>query len=322
MSRIASILGAWLYWPVTLLCAGTAGFFLARAAVGFFSIPVPAPVLPVIERPSAAPVENEKAQVPWPALFGTEPPPPPPEAPPPPPPDVPPPPPPPKELVLNYSLKGLIAGAGDGWAILSDGATDNLVQIGDLAPGGEKVIAITAQGVELGKDGLTALVTFAPALAQQTDTEPQPEAEITAVNTETGEPVVVSQEQSTATEDQVPPPIQQAATRPLPQVTLKLSEFQGERLARIITRAGGVAETELDDGSKALEILWVRNGLLYDRMGLKKGDKVKTINGQPIVEAQGSIEIFQALVRAREFEILLIRNGTLRSLKIEVQNAD
>ena len=215
------------------------------------------------------------------------------------------------ELVVNYVLTGLIAGANDGWAILNDGTSDQLLQVGDTLSGGEIITKITAQGAELEKDGLTALVGFVPAGSSAAPPGTQGAPLMTASNG--GPPTNVAP---------LPPQVTFAPIiRPLPAITLNLKDFAGERMAQIFTRAGGIAETQLKDGTSALEILWVRNGLLYDRISLKQGDKITTINGQPIVQAQSSVDIFQALIQARSFEIELVRNNALRSLKIEVQDA-
>lgn len=309
MIAFISGLSRWVYGPVTLLIAVLAGFFVSSAALHLSAVPPPAPEMPEVSVPAARlPDEVERAG--WPDLFGaplppaaTTPPPPEPAAPPP-----------PSKLVVSYVLKGLIAGTKESWAILGDATSDQLVRVGDMTSGGEKVIAITAQGVELGKDGLTVLVTFVPVDATA------PPNKVAAATVDTGEPSNVSdgdgQDIST---DQGGPALY---IRPLPVVKLRLSEFKGERLARVITRAVGVAETQLEDGTSVLEILWVRNGLLYDRISLKQGDKIKTINGRPVVQAQSSVEILQALIMARSFEIELVRNDVLRSLKVEVQDAD
>ena len=272
------------------LAAAVAGYGLVALAL-VLAAPDPAPAaLP--ERPTPAmskAVAAPQEQIAWAPLFGTA-------APDPPPPrDTPP------RIVSNYVLKGLVAaGKGAGWAIVADGQSETLLRPGDIMPGQETVVSIDAQGVLIEMDGVQSLISF-------------DDAERT---------LVAAAPADTVTEDSpIPAQAHESPARPLSAVRIDVADFAGQKLGDIITRAGGIANTTTRDGQQALEILWVRNGLLYDKLGLRKGDKILTINGQSVVGIQNSASLASELLNAKKFDLTLMRAGVLRSLHIEAQFA-
>lgn len=271
------------------LAAALAGYgLIALALVSTAPDPAPAALPERSVLAVSKTVATPQEQIAWAPLFGTA-------APDPPPKDTPP------RIVSNYVLKGLVAaGKGTGWAIVADEQSETLLRPGDTMSGQETVVSISAQGVLIEKDGVQSLISF-------------DNAERTLVAAAPADAVME--------DSSIPAPARESLARPLSAVRIDVANFAGQKLGDIITRAGGIANTTTQDGQQALEILWVRNGLLYDKLGLRKGDKILTINGQSVVGIQNSASLASELLNAKKFDLTLMRAGVLRSLHIEAQIA-
>ena len=181
----------------------------------------------------------------------------------------------------TYILKGLVAGGTSGWAILSGGDGDRMVAVNDTLDDGSLVVAITPDGVEIETDEGRRIVGFS---ADQTDIVAGP----------------------------VPPAVPLVAQ----SSTLSLKELREGDFRRMLALAGGVKVIDLGDGALAQQIIWVRNGRLYDRIGLREGDTILTINGIPAGDTDSIMAAVPDLLTKREFELVVSRAGARMTLEV------
>ncbi|PIE13743.1 MAG: hypothetical protein CSA68_11550 [Rhodobacterales bacterium] len=191
----------------------------------------------------------------------------------------------------SYQLKGLVAGRGRSWAIVSGKEGDTLVHKGDQLPGGEQVVRIDDKGVWITQAGKEQLIDF------ETDPDqsaPQP----AAAQAFAGNPEA---------------PLQMKAD-------LALADFRGRDFWRVLAGAGGIKIVEISEGVMAQEILWVRNGQLYDSIGLQGGDVVVSLNGIPAGDTDALMSAMPKLLGQRQFELEIIRAGAVRTITVDVKD--
>ena len=191
----------------------------------------------------------------------------------------------------NYQLRGLVAQAGSGWALIGDGARDTLVRPGDVLSAGETVVEIRSDGVLLQSDSGPRLIAFSA--------EPDITAATGAVSSDS--PVSVR------------PPTGMTETRNVPLASLRDQDFR-----TAVARAGGMDRVNLPGGGSALRVLWVRKGQLYDKVGLRQGDVVTAINGMATADTDTIMAGLGTLLQQREFLLDLVRGGRSVALKVIV----
>lgn len=182
----------------------------------------------------------------------------------------------------DFSLKGLVAGGDSGWAIVSATEGDHLVSVGSVLPGGAEVVAIDPDGVRILLDGKDFLISF-----DEEEQAPVAAAPVVAV-----------------------PVVQNA--------TLSLTELRNDGFQRSLGLAGGSKVVDQGNGHLAQQILWVRNGRLYDKVGLQKGDILLTLNGVPAGDMKALTEAAPKLLRERVFDLEFLRAGARMTLKVQI----
>lgn len=251
------------------------------------TLPPPASLLPALpELAWTGPAPTGQAVQPraWPALFGTMPEPvaAEPEAPPP-------------AFTTDLVLKGLISAAGGGWAILGDGAAERLVRAGDDLGDGIVVAAIDADGVTLARGEAQLVLRFE-------ETAPVPVAAAPAPG-------------ETA-------PAATGAAAPVKSVELDISGLDRRDLKRLLARAGGISSADLDDGTPVLDVLFVRPGQLYDRIGLRQGDRLISLNGVALGDDDAILAAGSDLLAAKRYTIDLIRDGRRMAVAVDLVTHD
>ena len=189
----------------------------------------------------------------------------------------------PPEPSPDYTLKGVVAYGKRGWAIVAFPDGDQLVNFGSVLPDGATVVAIEPDGVVIERDGKRYVIGFAK-----------------------GDAVVA------AGSDQPAPPSL------LHRSTLSLSELRQGDFRRMLGLAGGSRIVDMGDGALAQQIVWVRNGRLYDRIGLRNGDTILTINGVPAGDMDALMAAVPKLLRQRQFELVLIRAGARLTVEVVI----
>lgn len=202
-------------------------------------------------------------------------------------PDQPAPPPPPKPR-LNYDLVGLVANDGpDSWAFVRGPSMEKLVRVGDTLEGGEKVVNIDAQGVWIARSDADDAVQVIGFKAS-TDTT------------------------FAALLGSLPAEPQQAE--------ITMDAFSGRDIRRVLGRAGSVRMVQPEGGSgdKFPQILWVREGQLYDLIGLKRGDTVLRVNGYSVGDPETLANAREIINNTNEFAIEILRGGQPQTITVRI----
>lgn len=189
----------------------------------------------------------------------------------------------PPEPSPDYTLKGVVADGKRGWAIVAFPDGDQLVNFGSILPDGSKVVVIEPDGVVIERDGKRYAIGFAKDDAVVKPGANQPG----------------------------PPPRHHSST-------LSLSELRQGDFRRMLGLAGGSRIVDMGDGALAQQIVWVRNGRLYDRIGLRDGDTILTINGVPAGDMDALMAAVPKLLRQRQFELVLIRAGARLTVEVMI----
>lgn len=184
----------------------------------------------------------------------------------------------------KYRLVGLVAGGKDAWAIMTASDGDVLVRVGDRLIGGERVIEIEANGVWIDRDDKRALIRF-----EETANEMMAR--------------IMSNGAVEADSAEVP-----------------LSAFSGRDMRRVLGRAGSVRMVAANggQGEKFPEILWVREGQVYDLIGLQRGDMVLRVNGYSVSDPENLANAAQILRSADEFAVDILRKGQRRTITVKI----
>lgn len=196
-----------------------------------------------------------------------------------------PPPPPPTQ---QYFLKGLLVRKTGSWAVLADPSGEYIVKIDETLEDGSRVARIDRHGVTLERDGVLSLVIFG-------DAPPDRQEPAGAARTSDDLASIVTR-----------------------KTQLDLTGLDPHELRRIIARAGAIEQIETADGEKALDLLWIRNGQLYDKLGLQAGDRILRINGIEAGDEQALLGAGERLLRGTSYRIDLLRNGDRHTVEVEV----
>ncbi len=116
-------------------------------------------------------------------------------------------------------------------------------------------------------------------------------------------------------------PMVAAELAPAPAVqsaSLSLSALRDDGFQRSLGLAGGSKIVDQGNGNLAQQIMWVRNGRLYDKVGLRKGDIILTLNGVPAGDIDALRQAAPELLRQRDFELELLRAGARMTLKVQI----
>jgi general secretion pathway protein C len=189
----------------------------------------------------------------------------------------------PPKKVEKYRLIGLVADGAAGWAILSASDGDQIVRKGDRLIGGETVLAIEGEGVRIERDGAPVLIAFEETREEMFNRI----VGGTAVETETDLPVSV---------------------------------FAGRDMRRVLGRAGSIRMIAPNGGRGDLvpEILWVREGQLYDLIGLKRGDVVLRVNGYSVSDPETLENAKAILGESDQFAVEILRAGQRRTITVRI----
>lgn len=189
----------------------------------------------------------------------------------------------PPKKVETYRLIGLVADGAAGWAILQATDGDRIVREGDRLIGGETVLAIEGEGVRIERGGEPVLIAF-----EETREE--------MFNRIVGGGVVET------------------------EADLPVSAFAGRDMRRVLGRAGSIRMISPNGGRGDLvpEILWVREGQLYDLIGLKRGDVVLRVNGYSVSDPETLENAKAILDESDEFAVEILRAGQRRTITVRI----
>jgi general secretion pathway protein C len=98
------------------------------------------------------------------------------------------------------------------------------------------------------------------------------------------------------------------------------SLFAGRDMRRVLGRAGSVRMVAPHGGQGELvpEILWVREGQVYDLIGLREGDKVLRVNGHAVLDPDMLSRAQAMIADAEELAIEILRAGQRRTITVRI----
>jgi len=91
-----------------------------------------------------------------------------------------------------------------------------------------------------------------------------------------------------------------------------------DNLPLLLTQARAVPYFK-DGKSIGLRLFAIKNGSLYDKVGLKNGDILKSINGQSLGDISQAMKLFERLREDRDVVLELERNRTPRKVRYRIQ---
>lgn len=184
----------------------------------------------------------------------------------------------------RYKLIGLVAGGERGWAIMGASDGDRLIRAGDRLIGGETVLDIASDGVWIERDGERVLIAFERSAKE-----------------------MLAQIVSNGSVE-------------VDEAELPVSVFAGRDLRRVLGRAGSVRLVAPNGGQGETfpEILWVREGQIYDMIGLKRGDMVLRVNGHSVSDPETLENAQDILADSDELAVEILRAGQRRTITVRI----
>lgn len=101
-----------------------------------------------------------------------------------------------------------------------------------------------------------------------------------------------------------------------------------ERNIRATTKDRGWTwiKTALDVGNRdvaknpaGFKMVSLEKGSIYEKLGLKQGDVIKTINGKPVNNPKGAMELTNLMKTANKIEIELVRDGSTQKMTYQIK---
>ena len=260
---------------------------MASSHLGFFAAPTqpflaPAPSA-IIEAKLESSVNLPDS---WPAVFGAVPliaPKPEPVAEPEPQPEVTEEPP---QENTTYFLTGLVAGRGTAsWAMISENDRGLVVRVGDTLIGGETVTEIDSDGVWIEYQGVRELIAV-----QKSDLEQLVDMGV---------------------------PVDGATAIPelLAEITIPLESLDRRFIEASLTEAGSLAVSDRAENG-GMDIISIRDGELFAKMGLRSGDTILSVNGKTLQSADILADISDEDVLGGLLQLEILRNGTRQMVKV------
>lgn len=222
----------------------------------------------------------------WPAVFGTVVIPEPEPEPAPEPVATEPEPEPEPEIRYDYVLTGIVAEDGKAWALISLGGLSRIVKVGDVLEGGEIVNRIDDKGVWITWNEIPQLI-------------PVNRADTSGMFRDLS-----------ASEDAPP--------EDGGEYDVMLERLDRHGLEETFQSAGRLVMTELEGGLPGLDVVWIRQGELYDRIGLKTGDKILRVNGSMVENQDLLAHLPDAITQGGTIDLEILRDGTRQIIKVNL----
>lgn len=101
-----------------------------------------------------------------------------------------------------------------------------------------------------------------------------------------------------------------------------------ERNIRATTKDRGWTwvKTTLDVGNRdvaknpsGFKVVSLEKGSIYEKLGLKQGDVIKTINGKPVNNSKDAMELTSLMKAANKIEIELVRDGSTQKMTYQIK---
>ncbi len=184
----------------------------------------------------------------------------------------------------TYWLTGLVAGRGDdSWAMISENDRGLVVRVGDKLIGGEIVTAIDARGVWIERDGVKELIAL-----QKSDLE------ALATRGEEDEGVTVS-----------------ISDIPVSDSTIVVEAVDADYIRSLLGEAGNLNGDQV--------ITAVTPGRVFEQIGLREGDRITGVNGNPLQSGDVLADIAGEDLASGLLELEIQRDGARHSVKVHFE---
>ncbi len=94
-----------------------------------------------------------------------------------------------------------------------------------------------------------------------------------------------------------------------------------ENLPRVLQDAKAVPYVAPGSGGEVsgFKIVAMKSGSIYEKLGLKRGDIIKGVNGEPVDTPQKAMELYQALKSADDIQLEVTRGGSSTTLNYRLE---
>lgn len=209
------------------------------------------------------------------------------------------------ETQLNLKLLGVLAiGTEGGMAIIGSGNTEQVYTVGDTVPGNVTLKAVYLNHVLLQSGrGLETL-----RLPEEDGAYIEFKAQSAGASTFQQPPAAVPSQSSTGT----PPPVEGEAAG----TTTSLRDLRREFIRNPSSLAEYAQTEAVDNGYR---VVFTQDHPVIDKLGLQSGDIVKSINGIPLDKPENGIRALRKLMKAREVQLTVVRNGHEQQLNTPLE---
>jgi general secretion pathway protein C len=205
------------------------------------------------------------------------------------------------ETQLNLKLLGILAiGTEGGMAIIGSGNNEEVYTVGDAVPGGVTLKAVYLNHVllESGR-GLETL-----RLPEEAGTYIEFKAEPRQPSFNAG----VGAEQQPSAAGSFAAPTENPAGNSAPT----LRDIRREFIRNPASLAEYAQAEPVDNGYK---LTFTQENPVIQRIGLQTGDIVTSVNGIPLDKPENGVRALRKLMKARELQLTVIRNGQEQQLQ-------
>lgn len=190
---------------------------------------------------------------------------------------------------LNLVLTGVIASASGGYALISvNGQPQESFAVGQTVTGGAELQAVYPDRVVIRRNGVleSLILEGAETTPMEQGTPPaatyRPPAASGNIVQETGTNRYTVERDQLAAQMRTPDFLRQATMIP--------------------SKSGGFQVQQIQAGS------------LYEKLGLRAGDIIKTVNGQPVNSAEDAIRLYQQIPNINAVQMEITRGGKPENL--------
>lgn len=76
---------------------------------------------------------------------------------------------------------------------------------------------------------------------------------------------------------------------------------------------------EQSDKVLGFKLMEIQAGSIYETLGLKKGDIIKSCNGKPANSVQDSMEMYNQLKTSKKINLEIIRDGKVQKIHYDIK---
>jgi general secretion pathway protein C len=210
------------------------------------------------------------------------------------------------ETQLNLKLLGVLAiGTEGGMAIIGSGNSEQVYTVGETVPGNVVLKAVYLNHVLLQSGrGLETLRL------------PEEDGAYIEFKTQSSQPTSSQAMQGTPSSAA---PVQPSAAAPMapagggaaPGAAQNLRDLRREFIRNPASLAEYAQAEPVDNGYR---LTFVQDNPMIQKLGLQNGDVVTSINGIPLDKPENGIRALRKLMKAREVELTVVRNGQEQQL--------